>query len=54
VPRPGESFTVEPFRVVVERVTGRRVRRVYFERLDPARDEAAAAGSVSPADGADR
>jgi CBS domain containing-hemolysin-like protein len=54
VPRPGESFTVEPFRVVVERVTGRRVRRVYFERLDPARDGAAAAGSVSPADGADR
>jgi CBS domain containing-hemolysin-like protein len=37
VPRPGEVIVVEPFRVVVERVTGRRVRRVYFERLEPAR-----------------
>ena len=45
VPRPGESFTLEPFRVVVERVTGRRVRRVYFERLEPAR----AAGRSTPA-----
>ena len=44
VPRAGESFTVEPFRVVVERVTGRRVRRVYFERLEPAR-----AASATPA-----
>jgi CBS domain containing-hemolysin-like protein len=36
VPRPGESLIIEPFRVIVERVTGRRVRRVYFERLEPA------------------
>ena len=43
VPRAGESFTIEPFRVVVERVTGRRVRRVYFERLEPAR-----VGSATP------
>jgi CBS domain containing-hemolysin-like protein len=42
VPRPGESLTIEPFRVVVERVTGRRVRRVYFERLEPARAAGAA------------
>jgi CBS domain containing-hemolysin-like protein len=48
VPRPGESFVVEPFRVVVERVTGRRVRRVYFERLEPAR---AVDGAASDGDG---
>ena len=49
VPRAGESFTIEPFRVVVERVTGRRVRRVYFERLEPAR-----AGSATPTGGGAR
>jgi putative hemolysin len=34
VPRPGEAFTMDGFRVVVEQVHRRRVRRVYFERLD--------------------
>ncbi len=33
VPRPGESFTVGGFRVVVERVVRRKIERVYFERL---------------------
>jgi magnesium and cobalt exporter, CNNM family len=34
VPRPGEEFKFAQFRVVVEQVVRRRVRRVYFERLD--------------------
>jgi putative hemolysin len=33
VPRSGEEFVLEGFRVVVERVVRRRVQRVYFERL---------------------
>ena len=32
VPRSGESFLMEGFRVVVERVVRRRIVRVYFER----------------------
>ena len=32
VPEPGEEFQLEEFRVVVEQVVRRRVRRVYFER----------------------
>ncbi len=36
VPRNGEQFTLEGFRVVVERVVRRRVQRVYLERLTPA------------------
>ena len=35
VPRSGEEFERHGFRVVVERVTRRRVHRVYFERMDP-------------------
>jgi CBS domain containing-hemolysin-like protein len=31
VPRSGEELTLDGFRVVVERVERRRVRRVYFE-----------------------
>jgi putative hemolysin len=31
VPHPGEELTLDGFRVVVERVERRRVRRVYFE-----------------------
>ena len=42
VPRPGEELTVAGFRVVVERVQRRRVRRVYFERL-PSRQPVEAA-----------
>ncbi|HET7586238.1 MAG TPA: hemolysin family protein [Gemmatimonadaceae bacterium] len=34
VPRSGEEFTLEGFRVVVERVVRRRVQRVYFERIE--------------------
>jgi putative hemolysin len=34
VPRAGESLTYCGFRVVVERVVRRQVRRVYFERLE--------------------
>jgi putative hemolysin len=33
VPRPGESTTIDGFKVVVERVRRRRIERVYFERL---------------------
>jgi CBS domain containing-hemolysin-like protein len=36
VPRPGEEFISDGFRVVVERVRRRAVDRVYFERLAPA------------------
>jgi CBS domain containing-hemolysin-like protein len=41
VPRAGEEFKIDGFRVVVERVERRRVRRVYFERLDKSRENAA-------------
>jgi CBS domain containing-hemolysin-like protein len=34
VPKAGEEFVLEGFRVVVERVDRRRVQRVYFERVD--------------------
>jgi CBS domain containing-hemolysin-like protein len=33
VPKPGEEFRIEGYRVVVEQVVRRRVRRVYFERI---------------------
>ncbi|MCH7874694.1 MAG: HlyC/CorC family transporter [Gemmatimonadetes bacterium] len=33
VPRPGEELRIDGFRVVVEQVIRRRIRRVYFERL---------------------
>jgi putative hemolysin len=33
VPEAGETFTVEGFRIVIERVVKRRVERVYFERV---------------------
>ena len=33
VPRPGEELRIEDYRVVVEQVARRRIRRVYFERL---------------------
>ncbi len=35
VPRPGEEFIADGFRIVVERVRRRAVDRVYFERLTP-------------------
>lgn len=35
VPEPGEDLEVDGFRVVVERMRGRRIERVYFERLAP-------------------
>jgi CBS domain containing-hemolysin-like protein len=43
VPQPGEELRIDAFRVVVEKVVRRRVRRVYFERA-PAevRDEVSA------------
>ena len=34
VPEAGEAFTVEGFRIVIERVIKRRVERVYFERVE--------------------
>jgi CBS domain containing-hemolysin-like protein len=36
VPQSGESVAQVGFKVVVERVRGRRIERVYFERLEPA------------------
>ena len=36
VPVAGEQLVIDGFRVVVERVVRRRVRRVYFERLESA------------------
>ncbi|GIW50866.1 MAG: hypothetical protein KatS3mg081_0221 [Gemmatimonadales bacterium] len=33
VPAPGDELVLGGFRVVVERVAGRRIRRVFFERL---------------------
>jgi magnesium and cobalt transporter len=35
VPRPGETKAMRGFKVVVERVRGRRIERVYFERVAP-------------------
>lgn len=35
VPEPGEDVEVAGFRVVVEQMRGRRIDRVYFERLEP-------------------
>ena len=43
VPRPGEELQIDGFRVVVEQVARRRIRRVYFERADDA-----AIGEPSP------
>jgi putative hemolysin len=40
VPRAGESVVVGAYRLVVERVRGRRIARVYFERQLPAAAEA--------------
>ncbi len=40
VPEPGEDVEVAGFRVVVERMRGRRIERVYFERLASAAGEA--------------
>jgi putative hemolysin len=37
VPRSGEQLIHSGFRIVVERVRRRRIERVYFERLEPAR-----------------
>jgi hypothetical protein len=42
VPNAGEELVIGNFRVVVEKVVRRRVRRVYFERLVPAPGEAVA------------
>ena len=39
VPRAGEAFTLDDFRVVVERVVKRKVERVYFERVEAAAHE---------------
>ncbi|MDP1889242.1 MAG: transporter associated domain-containing protein [Gemmatimonadaceae bacterium] len=33
VPEPGEDLEVQGFRVVIEQMRGRRIERVYFERL---------------------
>lgn len=34
VPRAGESLTIGPFKVIVERVIRRKIERVYLERID--------------------
>jgi CBS domain containing-hemolysin-like protein len=40
VPEPGEDVEVAGFRIVVERMRGRRIARVYFERLPETGPEA--------------
>jgi Mg2+/Co2+ transporter CorC len=42
VPRPGEAMDVNGFRLVVEQMARRRVRRVHFERTHPPTAEEAA------------
>jgi CBS domain containing-hemolysin-like protein len=37
VPRAGETLIIGPYRVVVERMSRRRVQRVFFERLEVAK-----------------
>lgn len=37
VPRPGEELRIGEFRVVVEKVVRRRIKRVYFERVQESR-----------------
>ena len=39
VPRAGESLVIGAYKLVVERVRGRRIERVYFERVRPVSDE---------------
>ena len=39
VPREGESFTVDGFRLIAQRVQGRRIGRVRIERTAPSVDE---------------
>jgi CBS domain containing-hemolysin-like protein len=41
VPKAGEEFVLDGFRVVVEQVARRRVRRVFFERTDVGAEHAA-------------
>jgi CBS domain containing-hemolysin-like protein len=48
VPAVGETLTIGEYRVVVEQVHRRRIRRVLFERLRPEAEAAGAAGE-SPA-----
>ena len=44
VPRAGETLTVGPFRVIVERVIRRKIERVFLER----------SADVTPSTGDDR
>ena len=39
VPKPGEEMRIEGFRVVIERIVRRRIRRVYFERASSEQQE---------------
>lgn len=43
VPRAGESLTVGPFKVIVERVVRRKIERVYLERVEQDESDAATA-----------
>jgi len=38
VPNPGDEMRIGEFRAVVEQVVRRRIRRVYFERLQPLKE----------------
>ncbi len=40
VPRSGETLVIGPFRVIVERVSRRKIERVYFQRLHDEDSEA--------------
>lgn len=45
VPKPGEELRIAGFRVVVEQIVRRRIRRVYFERTPPTMPADAGQGS---------
>ncbi len=45
VPKPGEELRIAEFRVVVEQVIRRRIKRVYFERMDAGAETAQGEGS---------
>jgi CBS domain containing-hemolysin-like protein len=47
VPRPGEELRIGEFRVVVEQVVKRRIRRVYFERRPDGTDAGGSLGERS-------
>ncbi|UCG84760.1 MAG: HlyC/CorC family transporter [Gemmatimonadota bacterium] len=46
VPKPGEELRIDSFRVVVEQVVRRRIKRVYFERTSTEADDGTNRGAT--------